>query len=99
MRALIKKKFEEAFQKVDLILGPTAPTPAFKIGEKTENPLEMYLADVYTVSANIAGIPAISIPCGNAKIEGKELPVGLQLTGKWFDEETLLNCAYAFEKK
>src|SRR4030043_311036 len=79
VRALIKKKFEEAFQKVDLILGPTAPTPAFKIGEKTENPLEMYLSDIYTATANIAGIPAISIPCGNAKIEGKELPVGLQL--------------------
>ena len=64
VRALIKKEFEETFKKVDVILGPTAPTPAFKIGEKTENPLEMYLADIYTVTANIAGIPAISIPCG-----------------------------------
>ena len=60
VRALIKKEFEEAFKKVDVILGPTAPTPAFKIGEKTENPLEMYLSDIYTVTANIAGIPAIS---------------------------------------
>jgi len=97
VRALIKKEFEETFEKVNLILGPTAPTPAFKIGEKTENPLEMYLADIYTVPANIAGLPAISIPCGNAKIEGKELPVGLQLMGKWFDEETVLNAAYVFE--
>jgi aspartyl-tRNA(Asn)/glutamyl-tRNA(Gln) amidotransferase subunit A len=98
VRALIKNKFEEAFQKVDLILGPTAPTPAFKIGEKMENPLEMYLADIYTAPANIAGIPAISIPAGNVKIEDKELPVGLQLMGKWFDEETLLRAADAFEK-
>jgi aspartyl-tRNA(Asn)/glutamyl-tRNA(Gln) amidotransferase subunit A len=97
VRALIRKEFEETFQKVDLILGPTAPTPAFKIGEKTANPLEMYLADIFTVTANITGIPAISIPCGSVKIEEKELPVGLQLMGKWFDEETLLNTAYAFE--
>jgi len=98
VRALIKKEFEQIFKKVDLILGPTAPTPAFKIGEKTENPLEMYLSDIYTVTANIAGIPAISIPCGNVRIEGKELPVGLQLMGKWFGEKELLSTAYAFEK-
>jgi len=98
VRALIKKEFEQIFKKVDLILGPTAPTPAFKIGEKTENPLEMYLSDIYTVTANIAGVPAISIPCGNVKIEGKELPVGLQLAGKWFREKELLSTAYAFEK-
>lgn len=98
VRALIKKEFEEAFQKVDVILGPTAPTPAFKVGEKTKNPLEMYLSDIYTVTANIAGIPAISIPAGNAKIEEKELPVGLQLMGRWFDEKALLNAAYVFEK-
>lgn len=98
VRALIKKEFEQIFKKVDLILGPTAPTLAFKIGEKTENPLEMYLSDIYTVTANIAGIPAVSIPCGNVRIEEKELPVGLQLAGKWFEEKTLLNTAYAFEK-
>jgi len=97
VRALIKKEFEEAFRKVDVILGPTSPTPAFKIGEKTENPLEMYLADIYTVTANIAGIPAISIPCGAVEEDGKNLPVGLQLMGKWFDEETMLNAAYVFE--
>jgi len=99
VRSLIKNKFEDAFRKVDVILGPTAPTPAFRIGEKTENPLEMYLADIFTVTANIAGLPAISIPAGSAKIEGRDLPVGLQLMGKWFDEETLLNSAYAIENK
>lgn len=98
VRALIKKEFGEAFKKVDLIIGPTAPTPAFKIGEKTDNPLEMYLADIYTVTANIVGLPGISIPAGEIEIEEKKLPVGIQLLAKWFDEETLLNCAYAFEQ-
>ena len=98
VRALIKKEFEEAFKKVDLILGPTSPTPAFKIGEKSEDPLEMYLADIYTVPANIAGLPAISIPCGTIEEDGKNLPVGLQLMGKWFDEEALLNAAFIFEQ-
>ena len=98
VRALIKKEFEDAFRKVDLILGPTSPTPAFKIGEKTENPLEMYLADIYTVTANITGVPAISIPCGTIEEDGKNLPVGMQLMGKWFDEETLLNAAFIFEQ-
>jgi len=97
VRALIRKEFEEAFKKVDVILGPTSPTPAFRIGEKTENPLEMYLADIYTVTANIAGIPAISVPCGTIEAGGKSLPVGMQLMGKWFDEETILNAAYIFE--
>ncbi|OGI25433.1 MAG: aspartyl/glutamyl-tRNA amidotransferase subunit A [Candidatus Moranbacteria bacterium RBG_13_45_13] len=97
VRALIKKEFEDAFKKVDLILGPTAPTPAFKIGEKTARPLEMYLADIYTVTANIAGLPAISVPCGTISEDGKELPVGMQLMGKWFGEEILLNAAYIFE--
>ena len=97
VRALIKKEFEETFKKVDIILGPTAPTSAFRIGEKTQNPLEMYLSDVYTVTANIAGLPAISIPAGSVKIEDRNLPVGLQLMGKWFDEEKLLNAAYSFE--
>jgi len=98
VRALIKKEFEETYKKVDIILGPTSPTPAFRVGEKTENPLEMYLADIYTVTANIAGVPAISFPCGTIETDGKNLPVGLQLMGKWFDEETLLNAAYIFEQ-
>lgn len=97
VRALIKKELEDIFKKVDVILGPTTPTPAFKIGEKTENPLEMYLADIYTVTANIAGLPAISVPCGTIETGGKNLPVGLQLMGKWFAEETILNAAYIFE--
>jgi aspartyl-tRNA(Asn)/glutamyl-tRNA(Gln) amidotransferase subunit A len=97
VRALIRKKFEEAFAKVDLILSPTSPTPAFKFGEKIENPLEMYLADIYTLPANVAGIPAISVPCETVEVDGKNLPVGLQLMGKWFDEETILNAAYIFE--
>lgn len=97
VRTLVKKEFKNAFKKVDLILGPTSPTLAFRIGEKTVDPLEMYLADIYTVTANIAGLPAISLPCGTIKEDGKNLPVGLQLTGKWFDEETLLNAAFVFE--
>lgn len=98
VRSLIKKEFEAAFQRVDLILGPTSPTPAFKIGEKTENPLEMYLADIYTVTANIVGVPAISVPCGTIEAEGKNIPVGMQLMGKWFDEETMLNAVYVYEQ-
>jgi len=97
VRTLIKKDFEKVFKKVDMILTPTTPTPAFKLGEKTENPLEMYLADVFTITANIVGIPAISIPGGKISVEGKELPFGFQLMGKWFDEENLLNVAYAFK--
>ena len=97
VRTLIKKDFEKAFEEVDLILTPTSPTPAFKLGEKTEDPLEMYLSDVFTVTANIAGVPAISIPGGKIKEGGSELPFGLQLTAKWFDEENLLRAAHAFE--
>ena len=93
VRTLIKKDFEKAFQEVDLILTPTAPTPAFKIGEKTEDPLQMYLADIFTITANIAGTPAISVPGGRVN----NLPFGFQLMGKWFDEETLLNAAHAYE--
>ena len=97
VRALIKKEMEEALREVDIILGPASPAAAFKIGEKIQNPLEMYLMDIFTVTANITGMPAISIPCGNVEVEGKRLPVGLQLMGRWFDEETVLNAAYAFE--
>jgi len=97
VRALIKKEFENVFSKVDLILGPTTPTPAFKIGEKISNPVEMYLADIYTVTANIAGVPAISVPAGTVSLDQSELPIAIQLTGKWFDEESLLAAAYAYE--
>ncbi len=98
VRTLIKKDFEQAFSEVDLILTPTTPTPAFKIGEKTENPLEMYLSDIFTVTANIAGVPAISVPAPEVEWEGKKLPIGFQLMGKWFDEEGLLRAADAYEK-
>lgn len=93
VRALIKKDFEEAFKKVDLIFTPTAPEAAFKFGEKTDDPLKMYLSDIYTVTANLAGVPAISFPIG----EINKLPVGGQLMGKWFDEENMLRAAHVFE--
>jgi len=98
VRTLIKDEIEKAFAKVDLILTPTAPTSAFKIGEKTDNPLEMYLADIFTITANVTGVPAISLPVEKIKIGEKELPFGFQLMAKWFDEETLLCAADAYEK-
>ncbi len=94
-RTLIKHDFDEAFKMCDAILTPTAPTPAFKLGEKLNDPLTMYLSDIFTISANLAGIPGMSIPCGFSK-EG--LPIGLQLLGKHFDEETLLRLGYSFEQ-
>jgi aspartyl-tRNA(Asn)/glutamyl-tRNA(Gln) amidotransferase subunit A len=97
VRALLKQDFEKAFEEVDLIFSPTAPEPAFKIGEKTTDPLKMYLGDIYTVTANLTGVPALSFPIGTVLEEGKELPIGGQLLGKWFDEETLLSAAHAFE--
>lgn len=98
VRTLIKKDFENAFEKVDAILTPTTPTPAFKFGEKIKNPLEMYLADIFTITANIVGIPAISVPAGKMKIDNEEMPIGIQLLGKWFDEENLLKIARIWEK-
>ncbi|MEK7598193.1 MAG: Asp-tRNA(Asn)/Glu-tRNA(Gln) amidotransferase subunit GatA [Patescibacteria group bacterium] len=99
VRALIKKDFEKTFEEIDLILTPTTPAPAFKLGEKNDDPLEMYLSDVFTVTANIVGVPAISIPCGTIKEGGKDLPFGLQLMAKWFDEENLLRAAHAYETR
>ncbi len=95
VRTLMRKDFEEAFQKVDVIVAPTAPTPAFRIGEKTEDPLQMYLSDIHTIPVNLAGIPAISIPCGFSR---QGLPIGLQIMGKHFDEGLLLRVAYSFEQ-
>jgi aspartyl-tRNA(Asn)/glutamyl-tRNA(Gln) amidotransferase subunit A len=95
VRTLIKNEFDEAFKKYDLIIGPTAPTTAYKIGEKTSDPLEMYLVDIYTVSVNIAGLPGLVVPCG---FDSKNLPIGLQLIGKAFDESTLLKAGYTFEQ-
>lgn len=98
VRTLIKKDFERVLQKVDLVLTPTTPTPAFKIGENTNDPLQMYLEDIFTVTANILGVPALSVPAGTVKVDGKDLPIGFQLMGKWFDEENLLRAADAYEK-
>jgi len=98
VRTLIKKDFERVLKEVDLILTPTGVSPAFKIGEKTADPLQMYLEDIFTVTANILGVPAISVPAGTIEIDGKNLPVGFQLMGKWFDEENLLRAADAYER-
>ncbi|OQY06798.1 MAG: hypothetical protein B6I28_06000 [Fusobacteriia bacterium 4572_132] len=94
VRRLIKEDFDKAFENVDVILTPTSPSVAFKKGEKTEDPIQMYLSDIFTISANLAGIPGLTVPAGLS--EG--LPVGLQLLGKAFDEETILKAGYAFEK-
>ena len=98
MRTKIIEDFKIAFEKVDVIAAPTTPTPAFKIGEKIFDPLTMYLSDIFTVSANLAGIPALSLPCGTVEREGKKLPVGLQLIGKHFDESTILRAAHSLEQ-
>ncbi|HET7628208.1 MAG TPA: Asp-tRNA(Asn)/Glu-tRNA(Gln) amidotransferase subunit GatA [Bacillales bacterium] len=94
VRTLIKKDFEDVFENYDVILGPTTPTPAFKIGEKIDDPLTMYANDILTIPVNLAGVPAISVPCGLA--DG--LPVGLQIIGKAFDESTVYRVAHAFEQ-
>ena len=96
VRTMVMNEFNKGFEKYDAILTPTSPTVAFEIGEKLNNPLEMYLADICTVSVNIAGLPGISIPCG---VDSQGMPVGMQLIGKRFDEETILNIAYSFEKE
>ena len=96
VRTLIKKEFEKAFEKYDVIIAPTAPNVAFDIGEKSNNPLELYMEDLCTVPINVAGVPAISIPCGVSK-DG--MPIGMQIIGKHFDEETILNAAYTYEQK
>ncbi|MDP2167891.1 MAG: Asp-tRNA(Asn)/Glu-tRNA(Gln) amidotransferase subunit GatA [Thermodesulfovibrionales bacterium] len=100
VRTLIKRDFEEAFKTVDVIATPTAPEVAFQAGEKTEDPLKMYLSDIFTISVNLAGVPAISVPCGFASQEGgaASLPIGLQLIGKHFHEQTILQAAYAYEQ-
>lgn len=96
VRALIRRDYDEAFARVDLVAVPTSPTVAFKLGERLENPLQMYLSDVFTAAANLAGLPAISVPCGLTK---ERLPVGLQLTARPFDEPTLLRAADALERR
>ncbi|MDA8105679.1 MAG: Asp-tRNA(Asn)/Glu-tRNA(Gln) amidotransferase subunit GatA [Nitrospiraceae bacterium] len=95
VRTLIKDDFEKVFREVDVIVTPTSPTAAFRMGEKTEDPLQMYLADIFTISVNLAGVPGISVPCG---FTTGNLPIGLQLIGKHFDEETLLTASFAYEQ-
>ncbi len=94
VRTLIRQDFEQAFQQVDLILAPTTPSTAFKLNEKTADPLQMYLSDIFTIPASLAGLPALSLPAG--KVDN--LPVGLQIVGRQFDEKTILRLAYHFEK-
>ncbi len=95
VRTLMRRDFEEAFKEVDVVVAPTSPTPAFGIGEKVEDPLQMYLSDIHTIPVNLAGIPAISIPCGFSR---ENLPIGLQIMGRPFEEGTLLRVAYTFEQ-
>lgn len=96
VRTLVKNEYEKNFEKYDILLTPVAPNVAFEIGSKTNNPLEMYLSDLCTVPVNIAGLPGISVPCG---VNSNGMPIGFQLVGKHFDEETILNAAYTYEQE
>ena len=95
VRQLIADDFATAFADVDVIAGPTTPTPAFKLGDKVDDPITMYLNDIYTIGANLAGLPALSVPCGFVD----KLPVGLHLVGAHFAEETLLRCAHQYQSQ
>jgi aspartyl-tRNA(Asn)/glutamyl-tRNA(Gln) amidotransferase subunit A len=95
-RTLIREDFNRVFKEVDAILTPTAPTPAFKFGEKSNDPISMYLSDIYTISTNLAGLPAISVPCGFTE---QNLPIGLQLIGRAFEESSLLSIAHAYDRE
>ena len=97
VRTLIRQDFLKAFEKVDAIVTPTTPTAAFKIGEKSDDPLQMYLSDIFTISCNLAGICGISLPCGFTE-DRRSCPIGLQLLGKPFGEETILKIAHAYEQ-
>ncbi len=94
LRRLIARDFTEAFRQCDLILGPTAPTTAFRLGEKADDPVQMYLSDIYTIAVNLAGLPGMSLPCG---FDGQGLPIGLQLIGNYFDEARMLNAAHQYQ--
>src|SRR5207248_8907588 len=98
VRELIRQDFARAFEKVDALVSPTSPVPGFKLGERTADPLQMYLADIFTNAGNLAGICGISLPCGFAEVEGKQLPIGLQLQGKALDEARILQIAHAYEQ-
>jgi aspartyl-tRNA(Asn)/glutamyl-tRNA(Gln) amidotransferase subunit A len=96
VRTLLRQDFERAFERCDALATPTSPTPAFKLGEKTDDPLQMYLSDIYTVTLNLAGVPGVSFPCG---MSASGLPVGLQLIGPHYEEGRILNLAYAYERE
>jgi aspartyl-tRNA(Asn)/glutamyl-tRNA(Gln) amidotransferase subunit A len=98
VRELIRRDFANAFEKVDALISPTSPVPAFKLGERTADPLQMYLADIFTIAANLAGICGISVPCGFAEVDRHRLPVGLQLLGKALDEARIFQIAHAYEQ-
>ena len=107
VRTLLRQDYDRAFGRVDVVATPTSPTPAFPLGEKTSDPVQMYLNDIFTVSANLTGLPSISVPCGfsprlaTAERPGREggrLPIGFQLTGRAFDEATLLRAADAYQR-
>jgi aspartyl-tRNA(Asn)/glutamyl-tRNA(Gln) amidotransferase subunit A len=99
IRRLIAQDFEEAFKHCDVIMGPAAPSTAFKAGEKVDDPVAMYLQDIYTISTNLAGLPGMSIPAGFSTAEdGKALPVGLQIIGNYFDEARMLNVAHQYQQ-
>jgi aspartyl-tRNA(Asn)/glutamyl-tRNA(Gln) amidotransferase subunit A len=95
VRTLIRKDFEEAFRRCDVLILPTTPTPAFRLGEKVDDPLQMYLSDIFTIPCNLAGLPGLSLPCG---FTGEGLPIGLQILGNFFQEEKILRVAWAFEQ-
>jgi len=95
VRTLIKQDFDKVFESVDIVVTPTSPTPAFKMGEKVDDPLQMYLSDIFTISCNLSGLPGVSIPCG---FSSDGLPIGLQIIGPPFAEEKLLQVAYTFEQ-
>ena len=95
VRALVARDFTEAFREVDVIVTPTAPTPAFRLGEKVDDPLKMYLSDIYTITASLAGIPGINVPCGTTRAR---LPVGMQILARHFNEPAMLRAAHAFEQ-
>ena len=95
MRTLIRRDFERVFATQDVILTPTTPTTAFRLGEKTSDPLQMYLSDIFTISVNLAGLPGLSLPCG---FDSAGLPIGLQIIGRPFEEERVFQTAYAYEQ-
>lgn len=98
VRAILRQDFQKAFETVDVIFSPTTPETAFKLGSKTDDPLKMYFSDIYTVTANLVGVPAMSFPIGTIAEDGVALPIGGQFMGRWFEEETVLNLVHAFEK-